>query len=82
MKDCGFKSAFEVVHGKEPDVTFFSRIKSPYAAREPPACFDYIFYQGDGLEPASAVVTADQCVPGDPSIYASDHMAIYSDFKL
>ena len=59
MKECGFKSAFEVVHGKEPDVTFFSRIKSLYAAREPPACFDYIFYQGEGLEPTSAEVTAD-----------------------
>ena len=50
MKEFGFTSAYEKIHGKEPDFTFHPCIEAPYADPDPAACFDYIFFKGDGLE--------------------------------
>jgi len=82
MKDAGFLSAYEQVHGKEPEVTFPTGIQAPFMDPDPPACFDYIFYQGTGIELCDAQIAADKCVPGDPTLYASDHKAIVVDFKI
>lgn len=83
MKEMGFKSAYEQVHGKEPDVTFQSKIDSPFAATEPDSVFDYIFYKGPAeLEPITAELSAGECMPGRPDLYASDHLALVSEFKL
>ena len=84
MKEHGFKSAYEQVNGKEPGVTFRGPglIDSPYADPDPNAIFDYIFYKGEGMEPITAMTTAKEHKPGDPGIYASDHMALVSDFDL
>ena len=82
MLDCGFKSSYATVNGREPEETFRPCIEAKFADPDPPACYDYIFYKGEGLEPVSARTAAYDCVPGDPTLYASDHMAIISEFKL
>ena len=51
MKDQGFKSAYEQVHGHEPEVpTFHNGIQAPHADRDPPAVLDYVFFRGEGIE--------------------------------
>ena len=84
MKEEGFESAYAKVNGKEPDVTFRGPglIDSPYADPDPDATFDYIFFKGAGLEPITAETRAKEHKPGDPGIYASDHLAVVSDFDI
>ena len=82
MHEFGFKSSHNEVNGQEPKETYRPCIEAPFADPDPPACFDYIFFKGTGLEPFKSKVTAYDCVPGDPTLYASDHMAIVTDFKL
>lgn len=83
MKGQGFKSAYEYINGAEPEVTFRGNlIDSPYVDPDPDDTFDYIFYKGDGLEPTSAATAAAEQRPNHPGIFASDHLAIFSDFEL
>ena len=82
MKELGFKSAHEEVHGKEPDVTYHGGLDSKYADPDPPACLDYIFFRGEGLEVTSATIGGTEEVPGKASLWASDHRNLVCDFKL
>ena len=82
MKEMGFSSAYEKIHGAEPDKTFHSRIIAPYADPDPPACYDYIFFKGENLEVINAEIAGDGPVPGDNTLYASDHKALLADFKF
>ena len=82
MKEIGFKSAYEVINGAEPEVTFPTGIQAPFMDPDPPACYDYIFFKGNNLEVTTAELAADKMVPGDPTLYASDHKAVVADFKI
>ena len=83
MKELGFKSAYATIHGEEPEWTFGGNpLEAPFKDLDPAMCLDYIFFKGDGVEITSAELTADKCVPGDTSLYASDHRAIVCDFKF
>ena len=82
MKEAGYKSAYEEINGVEPDVTFPTGIQAPFMDMDPPACLDYVFFKGTNLEVTTAVLAADKHVPGDPTLYASDHKAIVCDFKF
>ena len=54
MKEAGFLSAYEQIHGQEPVETFRSCIEAPFADPDPNACFDYVFFKGDGLSVTDA----------------------------
>ena len=82
MKEMGFKSAYEEIHGEEPEWTFGTGLQSEFADPDPAEPFDYIFFKGDSLELTHADVAANKCVPGDPTLFASDHIAIVGDFKF
>ena len=82
MKDLGFKSAYETIHGEEPEWTFGCHIEAPFKDLDPPECLDYIFFKGADLEVTTAELAADEHVPGDPTLSASDHRAIVCDFKF
>lgn len=82
MKEAGFTSAYEKIHGAEPEVTFPTGIQAPFMDPDPPACYDYIFFKGEDLEVVTAEIAADAPMPHDSTLYASDHKAIVCDFKF
>jgi endonuclease/exonuclease/phosphatase family metal-dependent hydrolase len=67
------RSAYAVVHGREPEAT------TPTPLRGPPAgagvVIDYIFVN-EPVEVLDATVTFDQAHPEDARLYASDHYGV------
>jgi endonuclease/exonuclease/phosphatase family metal-dependent hydrolase len=71
-------SAYETVHGKEPDMTLPTAL---YPADEWPADWprfvtvDYVFVS-PSVQVTGAQVTFDQPDSGDPTLYPSDHFGL------
>ena len=63
-------------------MTYGTGLQAEFADTDPSETFDYIFFKGDSLEVTSAKIAADKCVPGDPTLFASDHFAVAGDFKF
>jgi endonuclease/exonuclease/phosphatase family metal-dependent hydrolase len=74
-------SAYEHVHGKEPEKTFPTPLVAEYF---PNAAFtiDYIFFSADSLRVSDARIVAEQPHPVDPTLYPSDHYGLLADFEL
>lgn len=82
MTEAGFKSAYKEVNGQEPEITFPTGLQAPFMDTDPPLCLDFMFYRGaPTLRPVKAVLMGKECLPSDPTIYPSDHMALVVDFE-
>jgi len=74
-----FKSAYEVIHGSEPDKTF----PSPLVNQDfKPRTIDYIFYSLNSFSVMSAKLIANEAHPDDTTLYPSDHFGVSAKFKI
>jgi endonuclease/exonuclease/phosphatase family metal-dependent hydrolase len=70
-----YNSAYEQVHGKEPDFTFPAPlIEDTYT--EQPVTIDYIFISPDTLNATSAIIVGNQAQGTNPKLSPSDHCGI------
>lgn len=82
VREAGFRSAHVEVHGAEPDRTRPSGIQASTAdLGGPPGCVDYLWLYGE-CEATGASVGANQPHPDDPTLFASDHIAVTATIVL
>jgi endonuclease/exonuclease/phosphatase family metal-dependent hydrolase len=76
MREAGFVSAYAVVNGAEPAVTWPSGLIAPGMDTDgDPGCLDYIWVRGR-LSVAESRLCFDRPAVGDPTIYPSDHVGV------
>ena len=54
MREEGFTSAYEKVHGEEPEFTYHGGLDSEYADPDLPCCLDYMYFKGSDVEVTQA----------------------------
>ena len=76
-----FVSAYDQVHGKEPDFTFPAPlVEDTYIGL--PVMIDYIFISADTLHTTSAIVVGDQANGTNPKLSPSDHCGIVANIQF
>jgi hypothetical protein len=76
MEAAGFRSAYRVANGAEPDVTWPSGLLAPAMDTDgPPGCLDYIWLRGT-IVVDDCRLTFDRPAVGDPGLYPSDHLGL------
>ncbi len=73
-----FASAYEAVHGAEPDKTWPTPVNT--FDPSPPGCLDYIFVAGAEVQEAS--LAFDRPHPLDQDLFPSDHLGVVATLKL
>lgn len=73
-------SAYEVIHGREPDATFPTPLVSQDYAPGLAIVIDYIFFDTRHFKALDARRIADQPHPDDPTLYPSDHYGLAAEF--
>lgn len=80
-----YRSAFQVVHGKEPEWTFGTPIADRFFLAKGLPVFrgtlDYIFVDPE-LEVSSASLFCDKPAKDDPLLFASDHLGLLAEIDL
>lgn len=80
-----YRSAFQIVYGKEPEWTFGTPIADRFFESRGLPTFrgtlDYIFVD-PALEVSEARVFCDGPHPEDPKLYASDHIGLLAEIDL
>jgi len=80
MVDAGFRSLHAEATGHEPRLT-----RPPGARPEPrgeaPACVDYVWFRGSAIA-RDAGLGAARPANWDPSLFASDHLAVVGELEL
>lgn len=80
LRASGFHSAYETVHGSEPD-TFPSGLVAPSIYTGPGFCVDYIWLRGTARVIA-AELAWHEASPRDPTLYPSDHRGLFADVEI
>lgn len=75
LRDAGFRSAYAMVHGAEPDWTYPSPATPKDIAVRSPSCIDYIWLFG-AVGARSAGTAFGKPAMNDASLYPSDHRGI------
>jgi len=76
-----YSSAYEQVHGKEPDFTFPAPLaEDAYGGLS--AMIDYILISPDSLKATSAKVVGDQATGTNPKLSPSDHCGIVTTLEF
>jgi len=79
----GYQSALAVANGREPAITFPSGIQAPFMdTGYPHGCLDYILVKGRDATVEKAQVAGDKAKEDDPTIYPSDHFALWADITI
>ncbi|GBG26595.1 Glucose-repressible alcohol dehydrogenase transcriptional effector [Hondaea fermentalgiana] len=81
VAEYGFRSAYKVAHGAEPEKTFHQNHECPTKDVTPEECIDYVFYRGP-LQVTDAEIRANKPHPDDARIYPSDHFAVSATFAV
>ena len=82
MVDAGFRSAYQSVHGTEPEVTWPSGIQAPGMDVDgDPGCLDYIWLNGE-LHAETSRLAWDRPAVGDPTLYPSDHVGLVARIRV
>ena len=82
MVDAGFRSAYAIANGADPDVTWPSGLEAPAPDTEgPPGCLDYVWVRG-GARVTTARLAFDRPAVGDPTLYPSDHVGIAAELEI
>jgi len=82
MCDAGFRSAYELVNGADPAVTWPSGLVAPAMDTDgEPSCLDYIWVRG-AVAVEEARLFADRPAVGDPTLYPSDHVGIAARLRF
>ena len=81
LAKAGYDSAYEQVHGKEPDFTFPAPlVEDSYVGL--PTMIDYILISSDTLKATSARVVGDQAQGTNPKLSPSDHCGIVASIEF
>lgn len=82
MVAAGYQSAYNLVHGDEPAVTWPSGIQAETMDTDgDPNCLDYIWVRGRAAV-HRAGLAANLHPPADPTIFPSDHFAIVAEVTI
>lgn len=81
LRDAGFRSAYEMVHGAEPEWTYPSPMTPKDVAVRPASCIDYIWLFG-AVGVQSADTAFGEPAMNDSSLYPSDHRGIVATLEL
>ena len=82
MSDAGFRSAFAVANGAEPDVTWPSGIQAPGMDTDgDPGCLDYIWVRG-AITVESCRLAFDRAAVDDATLYPSDHIGLVASIRV
>jgi endonuclease/exonuclease/phosphatase family metal-dependent hydrolase len=71
------RSAYESVHGSEPDLTYPTPLVVPAPAHT--NTIDYLFYSPDAFQVIACEKIGTQSAPHDPTLYPSDHYGLCSE---
>ena len=74
-----YRSAYETVHGAEPEATCPTPLDPEYAAKEKMP-IDYVFYPDTFAAVKSCDLIAATPAPHDPTLYPSDHYGLLAEF--
>jgi endonuclease/exonuclease/phosphatase family metal-dependent hydrolase len=78
----GFRSAYAVANGADPDVTWPSGLQAPAMDTDgDPGCLDYVWVRG-AIGVASARLAFDRPAVGDPTLYPSDHLGLIAELSI
>jgi endonuclease/exonuclease/phosphatase family metal-dependent hydrolase len=79
MTAAGYRSAYRIANGTEPEVTWPSGIQAETMDTDgEPNCLDYIWVRGR-VSVRHAKLAANQHSPSDPTIFPSDHFAMVAE---
>jgi endonuclease/exonuclease/phosphatase family metal-dependent hydrolase len=70
-------SAYESVHGTEPNLTYPTPLVVPLPAHT--NTIDYLFYSPDALQVTACEKIGTQSAPLDPTLYPSDHYGLCAE---
>ena len=71
------RSAYESVHGTEPDLTYPTPLVVPTPAHT--NTIDYLFYSPEALQVTACEKIGTQSAPHDPTLYPSDHYGLCAE---
>lgn len=71
------RSAYEAIHGQEPDFTF----PTPLVAPQESEMVDYLFYDPYVFKVKTCTLIGTQPAPEDDTLYASDHYGLAADIE-
>ena len=74
-----FRSAYEVVHGREPEKTWTTPVNT--YDDSPHGTLDYIFVSEE-WRVRDAGLAFDKPAPHDPNVYPSDHLGLFAELEL
>lgn len=81
LRDAGFRSAYAMANGDEPEWTYPTPATPQEVAVRPPSCIDYIWLFG-AVGAASAQTVFDRPAADDETLYPSDHRGILATLEL
>ncbi|MCH8994580.1 MAG: endonuclease/exonuclease/phosphatase family protein [Chloroflexi bacterium] len=73
-----FASAFEAVHGREPEKTWPTPVNT--FDPSPPGCLDYIFVAGGEVQEAALAFDTPHAL--DPDLFPSDHLGVAATVRV
>ncbi len=73
------RSAYESVHGKEPDLTAPTPLVPPF--HDVPDTIDYLFYAADAMQAIACELIGTEPAEDDATLYASDHYGLCAEFN-
>jgi endonuclease/exonuclease/phosphatase family metal-dependent hydrolase len=76
-----YQSAYEAVHGSEPQATFPTPLVSNFHPDQG-SVIDYIFFARDNLQAKAASIVANRPHPEDETLYPSDHFGILAAIEF
>ncbi|KDO32740.1 hypothetical protein SPRG_02438 [Saprolegnia parasitica CBS 223.65] len=71
----GFRSAHQLIHGKEPEKTFHQGLEAPTKDVDDEKTLDYVFVYGQ-VTPQTINVIGTECCNDDTTLYPSDHFGL------
>ncbi|MBN2499331.1 MAG: endonuclease/exonuclease/phosphatase family protein [Anaerolineales bacterium] len=82
MLKTNYRSAFEAVHGNEPDFTWPTPLVAGTDGDGAPEMIDYIFFKPDQLTATDCYLIGTQPPATDPTLYPSDHFGVAATFDF
>jgi endonuclease/exonuclease/phosphatase family metal-dependent hydrolase len=81
LGDAGFRSAYEVANGEEPEWTYPNPATPADVAIRPASCLDYIWVAGEARVVAARSVF-EKPSADDPTLYPSDHRGVMALLEI
>ena len=81
MKD-NYSSAFESLHGKEPEFTWPTPLVGGTVSADETEMIDYVFFNPTFFNVVNCKLIGNAPPPEDTTLYPSDHFGVFAEFKI